>query len=294
MQQKKISSKTRLVALLGSPARHSLSPVIQNRFMAGNGIDAVYVTFEFPEQRLKDSFEGARSLGIYGLNITMPFKEGVFNLVDKKDESSRVTRSVNTVIFEEKGDAIESTGYNTDIDGFIFSLKKKRYNIENRNCLVLGAGGAARSAVFAFLKSGASSIYIFNRTKENAELVKNAFEDDGRIIVLDYLYGETLKEYGVDLICNCTPIGMGAGKLKGMIPVPDDWDFKDKIVFETIYDPLDTGLIIKAKKEGARIIDGLDMLINQAASSFYIWFAIKPDTGKIRPLLLKDCIQNES
>ena len=97
MQQKNISSETRLLALFGYPSRHSLSPIIQNRFIGDNGIDAVYITFEFPENRVEGAFSGARDLGVFGLNITMPYKDYAFNFSHIKDDRAMATGSVNTI-----------------------------------------------------------------------------------------------------------------------------------------------------------------------------------------------------
>ena len=284
MQQNKISSKTKVLALFGYPARHSLSPIIQNRFLKDCGIDAVYVTFEFPEKRFPGAFRGAGDLGIYGLNITMPYKEITYLHSAVRDERASATGSVNTVRFDEKDGIVKAAGFNTDIDGIILSLDNAGLSPEGAECLVLGAGGAARSAVYALREKNAGNISIFNRTIKNAEKIKHDMEGNGNINVLQDLEDKKIPD-SVDLIINCTPLGMDSGELGGLLPVPDSWDLSGKIVFETIYRPVETGLVKKAKKEGANIIDGLDMLIYQAASSFYRWFGIYPEARHIREML---------
>ncbi len=294
MQQINISSGTRLVGLLGYPAKHSLSPFIQNIFLRDNNIDAVYLTFEFPEDKLMSAFNGARDLGIYGLNITMPYKERVHGLADKTDQLSDITGSVNTVRFDLNKESIVASGFNTDIDGFKVSLKEAGCSLKNKDCLVIGAGGAARSAVFAFLSMKAKKVYIYNRTPEKGEKIKKLFYGEERKKI------EILKSFGIikkkkidfDLLCNCTPLGMNTQNMMDSIPVPESLELKNKIVFETIYDPVETKFVKKAKNEGARVIDGLDMLINQAASSFNIWFDIIADTKNIKEMVLKH-LKNE-
>jgi shikimate dehydrogenase len=285
MQQKNISSETRLLALFGYPSRHSLSPIIQNRFIADNGFDAVYITFEFPEDRVEGAFSGARDLGVFGLNITMPYKDYAFKFSHNKDDRAMATGSVNTIRFDDDNGSIKISGFNTDIDGIILSLKNSGYKIEDSNCLVLGAGGAARSAVLALIEKNAGRIGIYNRTRKNAEKIKDSFGSADNIWIIDSLENKK-NQADFDLIINCTPLGMDTGNLKDMLPVPDNWDLKGKTVFETIYKPVETNLLNKAKADGANIVDGLDMLINQAAASFYRWFDIYPETKHIKNMIL--------
>ena len=288
MKHINISSRTRLLALIGYPARHSLSPYIQNIFLRDNNIDGVYLTFEFPGEKLINAFNGAKDLGIYGLNITMPYKEKIYQMADDKDESSLRTNSVNTIRFDpETG---RSKGFNTDIDGFTNSFKKAGYSLGNKECLIIGAGGAARSAVFAFLSKKVKKIYIYNRTPGKARSIRQLFSGKGRekIETIESFDPIIKKEINIDIICNCTPLGMNTQNMIDNIPIPENLELRNKMIFETIYDPVETRLIKKAKNEGAGVIDGLDMLINQAASSFNIWFGIVPNIIKIKTMLLND------
>ncbi len=289
MQQIKISSETRLLSLFGYPARHSLSPFIHNIFLKDNNIDAVYLTFEFPGENLPGAFNGARDMGVYGLNITMPYKEKIFQMADDKDISSRKTGSVNTIRFDPGESGTRATGFNTDIDGFTVSIKEAGYSLENKECLIIGAGGAARSAAIAFLSEKAKKIYLYNRTRERSEKIKELFfgEERNKIETIEDFEPVIKKKINFDLICNCTPLGMNAHNMRDSSPIPENLELKNKIVFETIYDPVETMLVKKAKNEGAGVIDGLDMLINQAASSFNIWFDISPDKENIKEMILK-------
>jgi len=285
MQQKLISSETGLVGLFGNPARHSLSPVIHNAFLKSTGIDAVYLTFEFPGENFDEAFLGAKRLGLIGLNITMPFKDNAYKLTDSKDVRSTAIGSVNTVKFNPSTGT--SKGFNTDVDGFVRSLEDNDFDWAGSNCLILGAGGSAKSSVFALMEKPVKKIYIYNRTIENAEKIKNSYPVKKRIKI-EVLEGlEGIDPKNMDLICNCTPLGMDTSGVSELMPVPYQWDLKGILIFEMIYKPLETRLIIKGRNEGARmIIDGLDMLINQAASSFKIWFDVYPEKKGIREKLI--------
>jgi shikimate dehydrogenase len=293
MQQLNISSNTRLLGLFGYPSKHSLSPDIQNKFLRDNNIDAVYLTFEFPEEELIKAFEGAKSLGLYGINITMPYKEKIYSLVDKKDKLSAAVGSVNTIKFKRNRYFTEAAGFNTDIVGFTESIKKAGHKIMNKNCLITGAGGAARSAVFAFLREKAEKIFIYNRTAEKAENLLKLFDKkNSKKIYILYSLDDVKKRFDdFDIICNCTPIGMDLKTIIDKMPLPEEINLYGKIVFETIYNPVETKLLKKAREEGAMVVDGLDMLINQAASSFKIWFGIMPETRNLKDVLLKYTIK---
>ena len=291
MQQKLISSETGLVALFGNPARHSLSPLIQNAFLERTGIDAVYLTFEFSLENLKEAFLGAKKLGVLGLNITMPFKEYAYDLADSIDSGSAAIGSVNTIKFNTSEGT--SMGFNTDVDGFTRSLEGSGFDWNGSNCLVLGAGGSAKSSVFALLEKPVKKVYIYNRTTKKAEEIKNSYPVEKRIKIEVLKDLEEINPADMDLVCNCTPLGMDTTGLSEMIPVPDKWDLKDIFLFEMVYKPLNTGLLKKGKNGGARIIDGLDMLINQAASSFKIWFDVFPETEGIKTNLI-DYLNNKN
>jgi shikimate dehydrogenase len=243
------------------------------------------MTFEFPEDRVEGAFSGARDLGIFGLNITMPYKDYAFKFSHNKDDRAMATGSVNTIRFDDNNGPIKASGFNTDIEGIILSLENRGFKIKDSSCLVLGAGGAARSAVLALIEKNVGKIGIYNRTRENAEKIKSAFSGADNILIVDSLENKKTQDE-FHLIINCTPLGMDTGNLKDILPIPENWDLGGKTVFETIYDPMETNLLNKAKAEGAYIIDGLDMLINQAAASFYKWFDIYPEAKHIKNMIL--------
>jgi shikimate dehydrogenase len=281
---KLIDPNTKVIALVGNPVRHSLSPKIHNYLMGKYSKNAVYLAFELKQEKIKEAFIGAKELGFTGLNITMPYKEEVYGLVNEKDRASEIIKSVNAVKFDEVTGL--STGFNTDTDGFIKSLEDKGFNWAGSNCLVIGAGGAAKSTIYGMLIKKIKKIYVYNRTKDKVRDIIINFKDIGsdKIRMLGSLddIGSTIGE--ISLLVNCTPIGMDVGSYKKLMPVPAEWDLKDKLVFDMVYKPAETMLLKKAKEDGAVPITGIEMLINQAVFSFNVWFDIMPDINDIKEL----------
>lgn len=298
----KIDSKTGLLGLLGSPSRHSLSPFIQNTFLSYYGINCIYLAFEPDEHSLKQVFEGAAGLEFTGLNVTMPFKDKVYRLVDDAEGSAAIIKAVNTVKFcrDLKGSKNLSSsknyisrGYSTDGNGFIKSLEDFGFAWGNKSCLVIGAGGAASSTIFEVLKKNLKNIYIFDVDVKKAsslkEIISGHLSSDTGVRVLENIKHAEEFYDEIDLIVNCTPAGM---KLESFpeninkLPVPEGWSLKDKYVFDMVYNPLETALLKKAKKDNAaQAISGIYMLVNQAAFSFKIWFNIMPGEKILKKII---------
>jgi len=281
-----INSHTKLTALIGNPSRHSLSPEIQNYFIKSNKKNAVYLVFEFPKKNLREAFYGAKNLGFIGLNVTMPYKEEVYNIVEKLNKTSSITKSVNTVKFLEKSQI--SVGFNTDVDGFTKSVEEKNFDWKDKMCLVIGAGGAAKSAVYGILTKPIRKLFLYNRTRKRAHEIINIFKDISgkKIEIVSDLNNFKDEARKIDLIVNCTPVGMKVRSYEDMLPVPQNWNLKGKFIFDMVYNPIETKFIKKGVTEGAEVITGIDMLVNQAAFSFNVWFKIMPDTGHIRKIIL--------
>lgn len=291
-----IGPDTKLIALIGNPAKHSLSPEIQNYFIEKYLLDAVYLAFEFTEENLKEAFNGAKKLGFLGLNVTMPYKNEVFKLVDKADCISTIIKSVNTVKFDRKKGI--SAGFNTDVTGFLSSLDEKKFKWRGSSCLVIGAGGAARGAIYGMLKKKVKNIWVYNRTVEKiSEIIKDLSDEGGkRIQALDNINDLDNKINDINLIVNCTPLGMDIESYKNIMPVPERWNLGGKFIFDMVYKPVETLLLKKAKKERAIVIKGIDLLVSQAAASFEIWFGVTPETGyveEIKKAILIDIENNK-
>jgi shikimate dehydrogenase len=275
----KIDSKTEVLGLFGNPSKHSLSPVIQNFFLSEYGKNCVYLSFEPDSINLKEAFTGAKNLRFIGLNVTMPFKEDVFRLVDTTDAAATVFKAVNTVKFLPEENNMAAIGYSTDGAGVIKSLEDKKFLWKGEKCLILGAGGAAKSAVYSILQKPVEEIFVFDILPGKTDFLFELLGKPKKIKPLIRLSDieERLNEIG--LIINCTPAGMDTGSVDNInLPaVPGHWSLKDKFVFDMVYKPFNTKLIKKARADGAaEVIPGIDMLINQAAFSFKIWFEVMP------------------
>lgn len=282
-----IDSNTIAIALIGNPVKRSLSPRIQNYFIQEYNKNAVYLVSEITQNHLKEAFNGAKSLGYIGLNVTMPFKQKIYEMVEKVDDTASVTNSVNTVKFEKV-----SKGFNTDTFGFLKSLEDKNFDWKEKECLLIGAGGAARSAVYGILQKPIKKIYIYNRTQKRALKLLDIFKKiaKNRIELIPDISLLNNKVSYIDLIVNCTPVGMYIRGYKDLLPVPYKWNLKNKFIMDMVYNPVETNFIKKGKIEGATVIPGIDMLINQAAYSFKIWFDILPDINSIKNKLYRELL----
>jgi len=281
-----ISSGTKVIALIGNPIENSLSPKIQNYFISKYSRDAVYLSFEIKKEDIREAFNGVKKLGIFGLNVTMPYKEEVFKLIDNPDRVSSIIKSVNTVKFNQKENISE--GFNTDVEGFLISMDKKKFKWTGSQCLVIGAGGAARSTIYGMLQKKIKKIFVYNRTAGKiADIIKDLkFEGSEKIKALYSINDISDEIKDIDLIVNCTPVGMDIGSNKDMLPVPESWNLNGKFIFDMIYRPVETKFLKKAREEGAMALSGIDLLINQAALSFKIWFGILPGTDDIKEIVL--------
>ncbi|MEM3673100.1 MAG: shikimate dehydrogenase [Candidatus Bathyarchaeia archaeon] len=270
----KISGKTQLCALIGDPVEHSLSPYIHNAAFKHLKLDFVYVTFKVSKENVKEALEGARALGIRGLNVTMPLKTAVIQHLDKLDPNAEKIGAVNTILNNEG----KLTGYNTDGFGALEALKAKRQNPAGKNILVLGAGGAARAVAFALCKD-AKDMTILNRTPEKAKILA---EELSRIFEKKVKFGglgeETLRREveKADILVNATAVGM-APKIDET-PVDMKLLHSNLTVFDLVYNPPETRLLKEAKAMGAKTVDGICMLVHQGALSFQIW------TGRKAPI----------
>ncbi len=254
----------KLVGILGNPLKQSMSPILHNYWITKYNLNAVYLPF--PINNIKKLNDAIKTFNIKGLNVTIPYKKEVVKHLDFIEGKAKKIGAVNTISYKNN----KVKGYNTDIEGFGSSLKKKKWN-KKRPVFIYGAGGAAE-AVIAFAKqSGCKDITIINRTAKKAEKIANKYKG------IKIANGEkvNLKEAG--LIVNSTSLGMITYpklciNIKGIN--------REAIIYDVVYNPVETLLIKKAIKEKLNYITGLDMFLEQAKRSFEIWFNIKPAINK--------------
>ncbi|EMA37678.1 shikimate dehydrogenase [Halococcus hamelinensis] len=249
--------------LLGNPVSHSLSPPMHEAAYDELGMDARYVTFEPDESDLETAIEGARALGIEGLNVTIPFKQAVLDHCDPDDLATRIG-AVNTLDFGGE----EVTGHNTDAVGVTRAFAHHDVPLAGRAVLV-GAGGAGRAAAFALADEGIE-VSIANRTVGTAHDLAEAV-DGASGHGLDELDGLLA---GADLLVNATSVGMEGDES----PVPEGALHGDLAVLDAVYSPIETRLLRDARAAGATTVDGGWMLLYQGVAAFERW------TGREAPI----------
>ena len=251
---------TRVYAVVGDPIAHSLSPAIMNAAFRRENVNAVYLALH--AKTLKDFLACVREIPIHGVSVTMPYKEAILPHLDNTDAHTTKIGACNTVVRAQDG---KLYGFNTDAAGIVRPLERRLNTLENARILVIGAGGAARAAVFG-LKERGSEVYILNRSAAPAK--KLAHQARARIVKR-----ADLKKLAFDVIINATPVGMNNQKDSPL----QEQEINARYVFDMIYDPAETRLLKLAKQRGAQIIPGIEMFVHQAARQFEIW------TGKPAP-----------
>ena len=244
--------------VIGNPISHSLSPELHNFWIKKNKINAVYDKIKLEESELKDFINKLRNEEIHGINVTVPFKNKVIKYLDKLSLEVETTDSVNTIY--KSGNNI--IGHNTDVAGFELGLRHSKINVLHKSILILGAGGVVPSIIYSLLSMGCKKIFLSNRTFEKAENIKKKFNE------VEILKWKKIPDF--DIVINATSVGLKGESL--------DLDFntKDKVYYDVIYNPKETQFLKKARENGNRIENGKFMFIYQANQSFSIWNNIIP------------------
>jgi len=273
--KKEINGKTKIIGLIGENIENSLSPLIHNQIIFKYSLNFCYLPFQVAETDLGEVIQGIRALNIRGVNITFPYKEKVIEFLDEVEESARRIGAVNTIV-NNKGIL---TGYNTDVIGFKKSLQDNgKFVIKEKNAVILGAGGAARGVIYTLLEEGIEEISIFNRTLEKAEKIKQDFSlffPQSSINIFSFEQ-DNIKDKieEAHLLVNATSLGMPP-KIDNT-PLPDEKLFHpDLLVYDLIYHPARTLFLRQAERAGAKIINGLPMLVYQGIESFFLWSGLK-------------------
>ena len=253
--------------IIGSPIKHSLSPVLHEYWFKKYNIDADYSIIEATDKDLPKIIEKVKQGYYSGINVTLPFKQMVINYVDKLVNDAEITGSVNTVLLDNDNTVI---GENTDVYGLQAAYLKEIDNSLNKKALVIGAGGVSPSVILSIKKSGINNISITNRTNEKCIFLKKKY-NFLNIILWKHLKLE-IKNF--DIIVNATSLGLKNG---------EDFNFNfsdtknEAIYIDTIYNPLETKTFKYLKEEGRKVFNGLDMFIYQGQKSFYLWNKINPE-----------------
>ena len=259
------------LGIIGFPIGHSLSPVFQQAALDYIGIDATYSTWEIREENLNTFIDGLRSPSIQGINVTVPHKESVLPLLDHVDEWALQAGAVNTIV-NRNGILY---GYNTDGIGFIKGLRHNRpFDLQGKTVLIIGAGGSARGVVRALANESVGDIIIANRTLSRAQSLSTLSMGLGvsaQAISLDW-QELSLAAVKSELIVNCTSVGMAHTSEFGLSPLLLQQISPNSVVYDLVYNPIETQLLKEAAQAGAAVISGIKMLVYQGAASFELWF----------------------
>ena len=248
--------------VIGNPIEHSLSPTLHNYWIKNKGIDAIYNKQKLNENELEQIILQVKEKKIDGINVTVPFKKTIIPFLDELSIEAESTQSVNTIYLKEN----KVMGHNTDIIGFEASIKKSKYNLVNKEVLILGAGGVVPSIIFALKKMKVSKIKISNRTIGKAENLKKLFKN---IEIIEW--GEIPN---FDVIINATSIGL---KKNDRMKLDFPSISKNSLFYDVIYNPKETTFLKTGKKLGNITINGKLMFVYQALMAFNIWHGLKPD-----------------
>jgi len=284
-----IDARTRYCAVYGHPVRHSASPAMQNAGISALGFNWRYLAFEVHPDSLSAAITGAKAMNFIGLNLTVPHKVLAVGLVDALDDSARRWGTVNTIRFEGHSSSgqwqplrefeqippeVRAHGFNTDADAITRALSEDLgFEVTGRKALVLGAGGAGRTAALKIAAEGVADLFLVNRSRAKAEAVAEEIVETypNVRVTLDY------PSCAIDLVLNTTSVGLGAED-----PSPLDRDRlpleRIGAVYDMIYRPAETVLLKQAKAAGCRVANGLGMLLYQGAKALELW------TGRPAPL----------
>jgi shikimate dehydrogenase len=278
-----ISGNTKICAIIGDPVEHTMSPAMHNAAFQEKRLDYVYIPFRVKTEQLKQAVAGLKALNIRDFNVTIPHKVAVIPLLDKLDPLAEKIGAVNTVV-NENG---KLKGYNTDVEGFLQALTEHGFKPEGKKIIILGAGGASRAISYILAQAGAY-LTILNRQQELdwavdiARLINTNFKREVKVLELGHL-PEVLT--GADLLVNATSVGMSPNA--NVSPVHAKLLKGVPLIFDIVYNPIQTKLLKDAAAAGAKTIRGVDMLVWQGVAAFEKWTGKKAPVGLMRQTAVK-------
>ena len=279
-----ITGKTRLLAVIGAPIAHSLSPIIQNAALHAAGLDYVYAALPVRADALASAVRGLYDAGIAGFNVTIPFKTAIIPLMDALSEDARRIQAVNTVVVEDG----RLVGHNTDVAGFLAGFAERGIALTGKNAVLIGAGGAARAALWGLLRSNISAITIGVRTAAKGAVLAADFVADGAVQACafdDSAFARSLAS--ADIVVQTTPLGM-TPHTEEMPPVDAAVINPSAVVYDLIYTPAETRFLREARAQGCETINGETMLVAQGAEAFHLWAGVRPDMELMKRTLREE------
>lgn len=255
-----VDAGTRVYGVAGNPVKHSLSPIMMNTAFHRETVNAVFLALQ--TEKIADLLVLIREVPVHGVSVTMPLKREIMGHLDRTDALSQKIGACNTIVRSQDGKLI---GYNTDVTGIVRPLEQ-RMDLRKARILLLGAGGAARAAAFGLKQRGAD-VFILNRTPQTAQ--KLARQAEAKTIRRDQV-----AKSSFDVIVNATPVGMAGQKQQSIL---EEKELNAKLVFDLVYNPVETPLLRMARAKGLAVITGAEMFVHQGAEQFQLW------TGKPAP-----------
>ena len=278
METKKLDKQ---FAVIGDPVEHSLSPILHNEVFRQINLNANYTKQFVDKNNLEKFLNNFKTSNLDGFNVTIPHKTNIINKCDNLNPRADEIGAVNCVSYKDN----KLWGFNTDWFGFTMLLKTNNIDIFGKSILIIGAGGVAYSVLYSLLKANAKIIYINNRTKLNTKKLIVNFDLKKYNSKIEELTDVCSKNKKIDIIINCTPLGMEP--YLNNSPISAELILPTHIIIDTIYTPLKTQLLIDSEQRGAKIINGLDMFIYQGLASLDIWYG-KDLSKKVNYNLIKE------
>ena len=277
------TARTKVLCVIGYPIEHSMSPLMHNAAIRELKLDYIYLAFNIHPTNLNLAVKGFRTFDIKGINVTLPFKQKIMKYLDDIDPIAQKIGAVNAI----KNNDGNLIGRNTDAEGVMKTFLDAGYSISGKNILLLGAGGTARAIAYIMAKE-ANKIVIANRTEKRAKKLANELKKyfntiiEGKNNSASVLKEESKK---TDILINTTPVGMYPNVQ--LSPIHAEFLHEDLIVYDVVYNPLETKLIKDAAEKGCKTIGGLDMLVNQGALAFEWWTNRKPNVNLMKNKIIE-------
>jgi shikimate dehydrogenase len=295
-----IDGKTKILGVIGDPIEHTFSPAMHNAGLDALKLNYIYLPFHVKPDRLKECIEGAKAMGIQGLNVTIPHKTNVMKHLDEIDQVASMIGAVNTIQFNYVQDNessnqdneinVTTRGFNTDGYGCVRAIEEKT-SINDKKVTITGAGGAARAVAFQIANSGIDELSILNRNASKAESLAGDLRTNLEAIGIDI----GINAYGIDdlkrelsdsdIFIDTTPIGMYPNVNDKAI-ASADMLHEDLLVNDIVYTPMETSLIKEAKLANATVVPGYKMLLYQGIRSFEIWLGREAPVDVMEKALL--------
>lgn len=261
--------------LFGHPVEHSWSPLMHNTALKYYGMDARYYAINLQSNELADLASFLHNENFKGANITIPYKEMLFDYMDTIDTAAREIGAVNTIV--KKDNYLKGT--NTDYLGFLHPIEENGYQIEGMSAVVFGTGGASKSIVVALIEMGIQTVFLVSRSPQ----ARNTYDDNEQVQIVSYSNWTSFLDE-VTLIVNATPLGMHPNIDKSPVRDTEKQLLAGRICYDIVYNPIRTKFLRQAEDAGAKTIDGLEMLIQQGSESFKLWTGKPFPTDKVRDI----------